>query len=147
MSHWLELSDIEKIEDFDKETGDRLIQYYMKISTDLISLPSGLEDEALEEHIQAIEDEILYIFEEYYEKFFCDKFQETFNYKIEADKELNLPSMELISIPKKKSGSLLVICNPDDLATIIGSGKYKQIAAKLLRKKADNLNLKLNVGD
>ena len=113
MTIWLKKEDIERIEDFDKETGQSVVRYQLKLMSNGIDIPIGMEGEALIEHEKAIMEEALIAFEQWFEEFITKRLMDAHDYKIETDE---FPDIRIFISEWKPDGDLLLITTPEDIA-------------------------------
>lgn len=143
MTIWLKKEDVERIEGFDKETGETVIRYQLKLMTDGISVPVGLRGEALKEHEKAVLDEALIAFERWIETFITARLMDAHDYKIETDE---FPDIRIFISEWKPDGDLLLITTPEDIIDIMGKGIYKAVVDKLSTKPVNRENIKVSYG-
>jgi len=147
MVQWVKMSDIEKVEGFNKKTGEKLVSYRIRVATNEIAIPVGLQDEAAKKHINDLDEEGRFILEEWLEEFMFSRIGEKFDYEILAEEE-NIPPVRIICSDFKKQGSMTLIVHRDDIINVIGSGSYKRLMKELSkRKKVDPEKVKIEFGD
>ena len=143
MTIWLKKEDIERIEDFDKETGETVVRYQLKLMTDGIRIPVGLRGEALEEHEKVVMGEALIAFERWFETTITARLMDAHDYKIETDE---FPDIRIFISEWKPDGDLLLITTPEDIIDIMGKGIYKAVVDKLSTKPINRENIKVDFG-
>lgn len=147
MVQWIKMSDIERIDSFDKQTGEKLISYQIKIRTNAVAIPVGMEKEVMVHHIKQLDEEGRFMIEEWFEEFVFSRLGEKFDYEIQVEDE-EVPSIRIVCSDFKKEGSITVIGHRDDVINMVGKGTYKQIIQALNKRiKIDPEKIRLEFGD
>jgi hypothetical protein len=143
MTTWLKETDIERIEDYDRESGEKIVRYQLKIMSSGIRIPVGLDDVALQAHETAVMNEAMIMFERWMEKFVFERLIKSHDYTIESD---DFATLRLFISEWKDDGDLLVVCSPEDIIDILGKGIYQKIVEKLSEKPIDRESIKVDFG-
>ena len=147
MVQWVKDGDIEKIEGFDKESGQKTITYQIKIATTSVVIPVGMEKDVMDNHIRQLDDEGRYTIEEWFEKFIFSRMEDKFDYEAIAEEE-GIPPLRIICSDSKKKGSIIVIAHREDVINMVARAQYKQIIQSLnKRRKIDPEKIRIEFGD
>lgn len=136
---WIKIEDIRKTEDFDTETGISHVSYYMKISTPDVEIESDLNMVERMELKRELDDEAIYAMEQFFEDFVFSRMENSTDYDIVVEDFVvdgDIPSEYKIFVStRKKSGSVLMIMNPQDLNYLAGKDGAKILIEGLTKKK------------